>query len=272
MHDVVLVLRSRPGRATPACRSPRSEMSRMRKRSPTGSSPRNRFCWTVEPMMQTALPACSSASVQIRPSVERPLLGGEELRGRAVDRASANWPRCAPRGPTTAPAARPRGRRRPAPRSPRRRPCRNRAPAARRRRGRSPGRGGSGGCWRRGSKSAAATAAVAPLPERHHRHHRGDADDDAEHGQERAQQVPPDLADGEDDGGEEHRRLPVAPAEGPHRSTTLMGPKAGVSLRRAVTFRPGIPAFAGMTNIGHAATPFSTVSTSPSRKWTMVRA
>ena len=40
------------------------------------------------------------------------------------------------------------------------------------------------------------------VAERHHRHHRGDADDDAEHGQERAQQVPPDLAQGEDDGGE----------------------------------------------------------------------
>jgi hypothetical protein len=39
-----------------------------------------------------------------------------------------------------------------------------------------------------------ALAAGGRLAERDHRHHRGDADDDAEHGEERAQQVAPDLA------------------------------------------------------------------------------
>src|ERR1051325_7549411 len=45
------------------------ERSRIRKRWPTGSSRGKGFGWGVEPMMQTALPDCSSASVQIRPSV-----------------------------------------------------------------------------------------------------------------------------------------------------------------------------------------------------------
>ena len=43
------------------------------------------------------------------------------------------------------------------------------------------------------------------LAERHHGDDRGDADDDAEHGQERPQQVAADLAQGKHDGGAEHR-------------------------------------------------------------------
>ena len=42
------------------------------------------------------------------------------------------------------------------------------------------------------------------LAERHHRHHRRDADHDAENGEERTQEMPPDRAQREDDGRAEH--------------------------------------------------------------------
>jgi len=39
----------------------------------------------------------------------------------------------------------------------------------------------------------------------------------------------------------------VAPAKGPHQSTTLMGPKAGASKRPRVPFLVETPACAGVT-------------------------
>ena len=66
-HDVVLVvaeaaLAARHQRADDFARQVAS-----RKRWPSGSSSRKRLCCTVEPITQTALPACSSAAENVRP-------------------------------------------------------------------------------------------------------------------------------------------------------------------------------------------------------------
>ena len=85
-------------------------MSRTRKRWPTGSSRGNRFCRTVLPMTQTALPACSSASVQIRPSVSAHCWAVKNCGGRC--RSPVGGVARPQITVTTGPAARPRARRR----------------------------------------------------------------------------------------------------------------------------------------------------------------
>ena len=188
-------------------------MSRMRKRSPTGCSRAEQVLLDgdaddADRLAGLLLGVGPDAAVG-----QRPLLGGEELRGGAVDRGL-------PVGGVADGEAR------------RLRLRRDRADAGDLLLDRLDVGHVEIGRLRPAAAAAEALAGAdlqdvgaearnllgdrrgRALAERHHRHHRGDADDDAERGQEGAQQVPADLAEGEDDGGEEHHGFTRHPGEG----------------------------------------------------------
>ena len=167
-------------------------MSLTRTRWPTGSSPRKQVL--ADGLADDARPPCPPAPrrrSRCGPSVSAQLPSGpKRLPVGAARSWSASWRRCetasagapGPAGATARDAGDLALDRR------RRRPCRNRALRPRRRRGqRSPGRAGSARMLApRLGNLLGDRRACAPLPSVDHRDHRGDADDDAEHGEERS--------------------------------------------------------------------------------------